>query len=88
VGDGAGKRVLKCGICNEIKTTSKGVAGTGSKGCRGAESGQACTKDSTAAVALRAALESAVQLGQGDEVNRQAKVNRQAEVAKPMKCRD
>jgi hypothetical protein len=35
---------------------------------------QACTKDRTGAVALRAALESAVQLGRGDEVNRQAEI--------------
>jgi hypothetical protein len=48
--------------------------GSGSKGCRGAEHGQACTKDRTNAVALRAAFESAAQLGRGDEVNRQAEV--------------
>jgi hypothetical protein len=34
------------------------------------------------AVALRAALESALQLGRGD------KMNRQAEMANPTKCRD
>jgi hypothetical protein len=39
-------------------------------------------KDPTGAVALRAALEPAVQLGRGDEVNRQA------EMANPTKCRD
>jgi hypothetical protein len=46
--------------------------GSGSKGCRGAEHayGQTCTKDCTGAVALRAALESDVQLGRGDEVNK------------------
>jgi hypothetical protein len=62
----------------------RGVAAKGShsEGCRGAENGQACTKDRTRAVALRAALESAVQLGRGDEVNRQA------EMANPTKCRD
>jgi hypothetical protein len=38
---------------------------SGSKGCRGAEHGQACTKDRTGAEALRAALESAMQLGRG-----------------------
>jgi hypothetical protein len=56
--------------------TRRGGAGkgSGSKGCRGAEHGQACTKERTGAVALRAALESAVQLGQGDEVNRQAEM--------------
>jgi hypothetical protein len=52
------------------------------KGCRGTEHGQTCAKDRTGAVALRAALESAVQLGRGDEVNRQA------EMANPTKCRD
>jgi hypothetical protein len=56
--------------------------GTGSKGCRGAEHGQACTKERTGAVAVRAALESAVQVGRGDECNRQA------EMANPTKCRD
>jgi hypothetical protein len=56
--------------------------GSGSKGCRGAEHGQACTKERTGAVAVRAALESAVQVGRGDEGNRQA------EMANPTKCRD
>jgi hypothetical protein len=56
--------------------------GTGSKGCRGAEHGQACTKERTGAVAVRAALESAVQVGRGNEGNRQA------EMANPTKCRD
>jgi hypothetical protein len=41
--------------------------GSGSKGCRGAEHGQACSKERTGAVAVRAALESAVQVGRGDE---------------------
>jgi hypothetical protein len=64
--------------------TRSGVAGKGSrsKGCRGAEHGQTCTKDRTDAVALRAALESTVQLGRGNEVNWQA------ELANPTKCRD
>jgi hypothetical protein len=52
------------------------------KGCRGAEHGQACTKDRTGDVALSAALESAVQLGRGDEVKRQA------EMATPTTCRE
>jgi hypothetical protein len=39
-----------------------------------AEHGRACTKDRTGAVALRAALELAVQLGRGNEVNRQAEL--------------
>jgi hypothetical protein len=49
----------------------RGVAGKDnrSKGCRGAEHGQTSSKDRTGAVALRAALESAVQLGGSDEVN-------------------
>jgi hypothetical protein len=48
------------------------------------ENDKACTKErtSTGAVAPRAALESAVQLGRGDEGNRQA------EMANPTKCRD
>jgi hypothetical protein len=56
--------------------------GGGSKGCRGAEHGRTCTKDHTGAAALRAALESAMQLGRGDEVTRQA------DMANPTKCRD
>jgi hypothetical protein len=47
-----------------------------------AEHGQACTKERTGAVAGRAALESAVQVGRGNEGNRQA------EMANPAKCRD
>jgi hypothetical protein len=64
--------------------TRRGGAGkdSASKGCRGAEHGQACTKDRTGAVALRAALELAVQLRRGDEVNRQDKM------ANPTKCSD
>jgi hypothetical protein len=57
--------------------------GTGSKGCRGAEHGQACTTERTGAVAVRAALQSAVQVGRGNEGNRQA-----GEMANPTKCRD
>jgi hypothetical protein len=61
--------------------TRRGGAGkgSGSEGCRGAEHGQACA---TGAVAVGAALESAVQVGRGDEGNRQA------EMANPTKCRD
>jgi hypothetical protein len=55
--------------------------GSGGKGCRSAEHGLACTKDRSAAVALGAALKSAVQLWRGDEVNRHA------EMAMPMKSR-
>jgi hypothetical protein len=64
--------------------TRRGGAGngSGSKGCRGAKHGQACTKERNGAVAVRAALESAVQVGRGDEGNRQA------EMANPTKCRD
>jgi hypothetical protein len=66
------------------KMTKRGGAGKGScsKGCRGAEHGQACTKERTGAVAARAALESAVQVGRGNEGNRQA------EMANPGKCSD
>jgi hypothetical protein len=63
--------------------TRRGGAGegSGSKGCRGAEHGQACSRERTGAVALRAALESAVRLGRVDEGNRQA------EMANPTKGR-
>jgi hypothetical protein len=61
VGDGAAKRVMQCEMCTENKKGGAGK-GSGSKGCRGAEHGQACNKGCTGAVALRAALESAVQL--------------------------
>jgi hypothetical protein len=58
--------------------------GSCSKGCRGVEHCQACTKDRTGAETRRAALaiESAVQVGRGDEVNRQA------EMANPRKGRN
>jgi hypothetical protein len=64
------------------KMTRRGGAGkgSGSKGRRGAEHGQACTKERNSAVAVRAALESAMQVGRGDEGNRQA------EMANPTKC--
>jgi hypothetical protein len=64
--------------------TRRGGAGkgSGSKGRRGAEHGQACTKERTGAVAVGAALESAVQVGRGDEGNRQA------EIAYTTKCRN
>jgi hypothetical protein len=41
-------------------------------------------------VAIRAALESAVQLGRGDEVSEvnKSEVNREAEMAQTAKCRD
>jgi hypothetical protein len=56
--------------------TRRGGAGKGSgnKGRRGAEHGQACTKQCTGAVAVRAAPASAVQVGQGDEGNRHAEL--------------
>jgi hypothetical protein len=61
VRDGAGKRVMECEMCTENDKEGGGAGkGSGSKRCRGAEHGQACTKDRTSAVALRAALESAV----------------------------
>jgi hypothetical protein len=80
-GDGAGKRVVECEMCTENDKEGRGWE-SGSKGCRGAEHGQTCIKDRTDAVALRAALESAVRLGRCHEVNRQA------EMANPAKCRD
>jgi hypothetical protein len=56
--------------------TRRGGAGkgSGSKGRGGAGHGQACTKERTGAVAVRAALESAVQVGRGDEGNSQAEM--------------
>jgi hypothetical protein len=83
--DGAGKRVKECEmhICAQKMTRREGAGkGSGSKDCRGAEHGQACTKERTGAVAVRAALESAVQVVRGDEGNRHA------EMANPTKCRD
>jgi hypothetical protein len=56
--------------------------GKGSKGCRGAEHGQTYPEDRTGAVALRAALESAVQLGRGDEVSMQAEMAIPSKMAK------
>jgi hypothetical protein len=57
--------------------TKRRVAGKGSrsKGCRGAEHGQACTKDCTGAVAFRAALESAVHSGEASRGGKQASRN-------------
>jgi hypothetical protein len=82
VGDGAGKRVMECEMCTENDEGLGAGKRCGSTGCRGAEHGQACTKERTGDVALRAALESAMQRGRGDEGNRQA------EMASPTKCRD
>jgi hypothetical protein len=64
--------------CPVQKMTRRGGAGkgSGSQGYRSVEYGQTCTEDGTGAVALRAALESAVQLRRGE-------VNRQAEMANP-----
>jgi hypothetical protein len=82
VGHGAGKQVMNCEKCTENDKEERTGKGCGSEGCRGAEHGQASTKDRIGAVALRAALESDVLLGRGDEMNRQA------EMASPTKCRD
>jgi hypothetical protein len=82
MGDGAGKRMMECEVCTEMTRRAEAGKDSGNKGCRGAEHGQACTKACTGAVAIRAALEWAVQLGRGDEVNTQA------EMANPTKCRD
>jgi hypothetical protein len=71
---------MVCEMCTEM--TRRGGARKGSKGCRGAEHGQTYTKERTGAVAVRAALESAVQVGRGDEGNMQA------EMANPTKCKD
>jgi hypothetical protein len=60
MGDGAEKQGMKCVMWAEMRR--RGVAGKGSRstGCRGAEHGQACTKDCTGVVALMAAHKSAV----------------------------
>jgi hypothetical protein len=81
VGDGARKRVMECEMCTEMVRWGGAGKGSASKGWRGAEHGQTCPMDRTGAVALRAALESAVPRGPGNEVNRQA------EMANPSKCR-
>jgi hypothetical protein len=54
--------------------------GSGSKGCRGAEHGQACTKDSAGAEGLRAALIR--------PCNSRQRVNCHAVMANPTQCRD
>jgi hypothetical protein len=56
VRDGAGKRVMECEMCTESDKEVRAGKGSGSKGCRGAEHGQACTKEHTGAVAVRAPL--------------------------------
>jgi hypothetical protein len=67
-----GKHMKFCGgsVRCAQRVTKREVAGKDSRstGCRGAEHDQVCTKDHAGAVALRAALESAVQLGRGSEV--------------------
>jgi hypothetical protein len=73
---------MECEMCTENDKEGRGWERQWQKGCRGAEHGQACTKERTGAVAVRAALESAVLVGRGDEGNRQA------EMANPTKCRD
>jgi hypothetical protein len=45
VRDGAGKRVMECEMCTENDKRGGAGKGSGSKGCRGAEHGQACTKN-------------------------------------------
>jgi hypothetical protein len=63
MGNGIGKRAMKCETCTE---NDKGVAGKGSRsvGCRGTEHGQTCNEHHNHAVAVRAALKSAVKLGE------------------------
>jgi hypothetical protein len=73
---------MECEMCTENDREGSGWESSGSKGCRGAVHGQACSKERTGAVSVRAALESALQGGRGDEGNRQA------EMANPTKCRD
>jgi hypothetical protein len=57
--------------------TRRGVAGRDSRSeaCRNAEHAQTCAQDSNGAAAVRVALESAVQLGRGHEVNRLAEIS-------------
>jgi hypothetical protein len=83
VGDGAGKRVMECEMCTEGQggeELGKAVAVKVAEVHNMAR--HVLTKDRTGAVALTAALESAMQLEQGD------KVNRHAEMANPTKSRD
>jgi hypothetical protein len=67
---------MKCEMCTD--NDKKGVAGKGSRSesCRGVEHGQTCTKDRTSAVAIRATLETAVQLGRGDEASQSEQARR------------
>jgi hypothetical protein len=67
-------------MCTEV--TRRGVPGKGSRSevCRGAEHGQTCIKGRTDAIAVSAALESAVQLWRGDKVNSQAESGQPYEV--------
>jgi hypothetical protein len=75
---------MECEMCTENDKVGRAGKGSGSKGCRGAEHGQACTKERTGAVAVRAALESAVQVRRGNEGNRQAEMaNPTKSVANP-----
>jgi hypothetical protein len=73
MGDGAGKRVMKCEIWQQM--TRRGLSGKGSRieGCRDAEHD---TKDSPGAVAVRAALSSAVQLGRARARRRSEQASR------------
>jgi hypothetical protein len=83
VRDGAGKRVMGCEMCTDLDMEGRGWERQWQLRLQRCRTWPGMyTKERTGAVALRAALESAVQLGRGDEGNRQA------EMANPTKCRD
>jgi hypothetical protein len=83
VRDGAGKRVMECEMCTENDKEGRGWERQWQQRLQRCRTWPGMYyKERTGAVAVRAALESAVQLGRGDEGNRQS------EMANPTKCRD
>jgi hypothetical protein len=72
VRDGAETLVMDVRCAQQLTRSGRAGKGSGSKRCRGAGHGMYQGSHWYHLVALRAALESAVQLGRGDEVNRQA----------------
>jgi hypothetical protein len=85
VRDGAGKRVMGCEMCTDLDMEGRGWERQWQLRLQRCRTWPGMyTKERTGAVALRAALELAVQLGRGDEGN----MLQQAEMANPTKCRD
>jgi hypothetical protein len=73
VRDGAGKRVMECEMCTEKRQGGKGLGkAVAVKIAEVQNIARHVLRNG--AVALRAALESAVQLGRGDEGDRQAEM--------------